>query len=238
MANGSYQITAVATAGGGSKSASLGTVVIDTVSPVITNVVFHRLSGEMDVYFQGNLSGLNLADLANGANYQLSATPLNSSIPVRKVIIPSRITVIPGAGANGIDEAIIKFNNGKPLRGGHYTIQVLAAGIADIAGNALDGRFYGSMPSGNGGSGSNFVAQITALPRKVLPPFPIQTGYAKPAGPVSNRSAARVNAVAKPRVINVVQSHQNANPTQGQTILLDEAIASVVSTKTQRHRRR
>jgi hypothetical protein len=185
-----------------------------------------------------NLSGVNLADLANGANYQVSATPLNSSIPVRKVIIPSNITVIPAAGANGIDEAIIKLNNGKPLRGGHYTIQVLAAGIADIAGNALDGRFYGSMPSGNGGSGSNFAAQITALPRKVLAPFPIQSGYAKPVGPVSNRSTARVDAVAKPRVINAVQSHQNSNPTQGQTRLLDEAIASLVSTKTQRHRRR
>jgi hypothetical protein len=234
MADGSYRITSAATAGGGTSSASLGTVMIDTVSPVITNVVFHRLSGEMDVFFQDNLSGLNLADLANGANYQVSATPLNSSIPVRKVIIPSSITVIPSA--NGIDEAIIKLNNGKPLRGGHYTIKILAAGIADIAGNALDGRFYGSLPSGNGGSGSNFVAQITAMPTKVLAPFPIQTGYAKPAGPVSNRSAARVDAVAKPRVINALKSHQSSNPAQGQTSLLDEAIASLVTTKTKRHR--
>jgi hypothetical protein len=209
------------------------------VSPVITNLVFHRLSGEMDVFFQGGLSGLNLADLSNGANYQVSATPLNSSIPVRKVIIPSSITVIPGAGTDGIAEAIIKLNKGKPLRGGHYTITILAAGIADIAGNALDGRFYGSFPSGNDGSASNFVAQVTAMPTKVLPPFPIQTGYAKPARPVSNRSAARVDAVAKakPRVINAVQSHQNSNPTEGQTSLLDEAIESLVTTKTKRHRR-
>jgi hypothetical protein len=76
------------------------------------------------------------------------------------------------------------------------------------------------------------------LPRKVLAPFPIQTGYAKPVGPVSNRSTARVDVVAKPRVINGVPSHQNANPTQGQTSVLDDAIASLVSTKTQRHHRR
>jgi hypothetical protein len=39
-------------------------------------------------------------------------------------------------------------------------------------------------------------------------------------------------------VINAAQSHQNSNPTQGQTSVLDEAIASLASTKTQKHRRR
>jgi hypothetical protein len=238
MADGSYQITAVATSSGGSTTASLGTIVIDTVAPVITNIVFSRLGGEMEVFYQDNLSGVNLTDLANGANYQLSAKPLNNSIPVKKVIIPTSISVNPATSANGIDEATILFNHGKPLRGGHYTIQILAAGITDIAGNSLDGRFYGSFPSGNGGSGNNFVAQITAFPRRVLGPFPIQAGYAKPSASVSNRSAARIEAVAKPRVINVVQSHGAANSSQSPTRLLDEAIAALVSTKTKRHHRR
>ena len=214
MTDGSYQITAVATNSGGSESASLGTVVIDTVAPVITNIVFNRLDGEMQVFYQDNLSGVSLTDLSNGANYQLTARPLNNKIPVRKVIIPTSISVIPAAGASGIDKAIILFNHGKPLRGGHYTIQIFAAGITDIAGNALDGRFYGKLPSGNGGSGGNFVAQITAMPRKVLGPFPLQAGYAKPGASVDNRSALRVERVAKPRVINVVRSQHHTHPAE------------------------
>lgn len=239
MADGSYQITAEATDLGGSSSASLGTVVIDTVAPVITNVVFRRRRDVMEVYFQGSLSGLDLTDLSNGANYQLSARPLNKHIPVRHVIISTSITLIAGGAGTDTEEAIVVFNHGKPLRGGHYTLRVLATGITDLAGNELDGTFYGSMPSGNGGSGGNFVAQITAMPRRVLGPFPIKTGYAKPVTSVASarkaHPAMHVHTLARPRVINVLKAGA-AGPRSDPSAahLLDEAIASLAGVKPDR----
>jgi hypothetical protein len=241
MADGSYQITATASnSGGASASKSLGTVVIDTVSPVITNVVFNRQRGEMDVYFQDGLSGINLTDLSNGANYQISANPLNNSIAVRKTIIPTSVTVIPAATATGVDEVIVTFNHGKPLRVGHYTFQVTGAGIHDVSGNMLSGQFYGSYPTGGTDPGSNYVAQITAYPRRTLGAFPIKSGYAKPKSIPAIRSQAQVEVTARSRSLHVVLSgtgHAVHWPYQGQAILVDQAIASLAGIKPKRRGR-
>ena len=40
------------------------------------------------------------------------------------------------------------------------------ASVQDIAGNHLDGEFYGSFPSGNGVNGSDFVAELQAVPQQ------------------------------------------------------------------------
>ncbi len=150
LPQGSYQITAKSTNASGNASLGLGTVVIDTTAPVITSVVFNRLRGELDVDFQDNLSGMFLPALANGASYQISARPLNNTTPVRNVILPTGVTVSPGATPTSVNEAVIVFNHGKMLNPGHYTVQVLASGLFDVAGNQLAGRFYGSYPTGNG----------------------------------------------------------------------------------------
>ena len=237
LADGSYRITARASNGGGIVSKSLGTVVIDTVSPVITDVAFNRLRGEMVFSFRDNLSGVFLPDLSNGANYQLSATPLNNQIPVLKVIIPTGVNVTPGAKSTAVDEAAVFFNQGIPLRGGHYTIQVSAAGITDVAGNGLNGRFYGSYPSGNPGPGSNYVALFTALPRRTLGAFPIQAGSAKPQAVPAIRSLARVETVAATRSISAVQAGRPVNrPGPGPANLVDRAIASLAGVESGRLR--
>jgi hypothetical protein len=212
--------------------------VVDTVSPVITDIVFNRLRGQMDVYFQDGLSGMSLADLSNGANYQISATPLNSHSQVRKVIIPTSVTVIPAPTATGIDEAIVTFNRGKVLAAGHYTIKVLAAGIADEAGNSLDGEFYGKYPSGHTDAGSNYVGQITAYPKKVLGAFPIESGYASPKAIAAARTSARVEAVAASRPSHPSQARVAAERTgPGHPDLVDRAIGSLVVAKHRGHAR-
>jgi hypothetical protein len=79
-------------------------------------------------------------------------------------------------------------NGGKYLRGGHYLITARSAsptdptGIQDIAGNALDGEFYGYFPSGNNYSGGDFVAEIDALHHKVYAPRTV-IGTATPVSP-------------------------------------------------------
>jgi hypothetical protein len=240
MPDGSYQITATASNSAGTASTSLGTVVIDTIAPVITNVVFRRLRGQMDVFFQDNLSGVFRPDLSNGANYQLSANPLNDQIPVRNNIIPTKVRVTPASTPNGIDEAAVIFNRGKVLNPGHYNIQVIAAGITDLAGNALSGRFYGSYPSGTGVSGGNFQAQITAFPNRVLGAFPMKTGYAKPTtSGKSNVAAAREQRRIKTPVVNVAKPGTGAadGSSQGRGQLLDLAIASLAGEKLSRRGR-
>lgn len=233
LAQGSYQVSAAASNSGGTVTMGLGTVVIDTTAPVITNIVFNRLRGELDVYFQDNLGGMFLPALSNGASYQLSARPLNSSIPVRKMIVPTSVTVIDGATPTSVDEAVVEFNHGKRLNPGHYTVQVLAAGMFDVAGNPLAGRFYGSYPSGNGAPGTNYVAQFTAFPARTLAAFPFQAGYARPKTPASGSTIPKVRvadaAVARTQVRSLARQagawsdHAKHDPAS----LIDQAIASL-----------
>jgi hypothetical protein len=42
--------------------------------------------------------------------------------------------------------------------------------VKDIAGNHLDGVFYGSFPSGNGINGSDFVAELSGYHNKIFVP--------------------------------------------------------------------
>jgi hypothetical protein len=229
MADGSYQVTATANSGGAVATTSLGTVVIDTVAPVITDVVFKRMGGEMEVFFQDNLSGVSLADLSNGGNFKISGTAVNGQTPVPRVIVPTSVSVTPAATSTGVDEAIIVFNRGKSLPAGTYTFRVIAAGITDVAGNHLNGRFYGTYPSGNLTVGGNFVAQITALANRVLGAFPIQAGFAKPKAVASVRTQARAEAVARIHPFHVPQAHAGVHrPDQGAVSQVDRALESLV----------
>ena len=77
LANGSYTVIAQAVDQSGGTNAqtqllpsgTTGPLIIDTVGPTVTNVVFARLSGSVYVTFQDNLSGLAMSTLVNGANY-------------------------------------------------------------------------------------------------------------------------------------------------------------------------
>lgn len=76
------------------------------------------------------------------------------------------------------------FNNGHVFRGGKYEVLINSGtgdtGIQDLAGNALDGNFYGSFPSGDGLPGGNFVATVSTFHRVVLPFVPSADGYVSP----------------------------------------------------------
>ena len=67
---------------------------------------------------------------------------------------------------------MLTINGGRPLRGGTYTLTIFSGagvrGVRDVAGNALDGEFSGTFPSGNGIPGGNFVAELDAIHRRVF----------------------------------------------------------------------
>ncbi len=190
LATGSYVITAVATDSAGFTISPTTTIVpnlvIDTAPPVITAATFDRFTDTLTVTYQDNLSGLALASITNSAFYHLSAQPLSSKVHVPKLLLPTAINFTPGATATDPITVSVVFNNGHTVRGGRYLIVIDSGsgdnGVHDIAGNALDGNFYGTFPSGDGLAGGAFAASIDTFHKNiVLPPVPFRDGYVPPS---------------------------------------------------------
>ena len=188
LAQGTYTITASATDQFGQTVAPTATItptlVVDTQPPVITALSFNRFDATLTVTFQDNLSGLDLASITNSAFYHISARPLASDVHVPKLILPTSISYTPGASPADPVVVSVVFNNGHTFRGGKYEVVIDSgtgdSGIQDVAGNALDGNFYGTFPAGDGLPGGNFVAAILTFHNKVLPYIPIADGYVPP----------------------------------------------------------
>ncbi len=186
LADGTYTITAEAVDSSGTVLATdaIGTVVINTVGPVVNSVVFVRGDATMTITFQDNLSGLDYASITNSAFYHLYAKPLSNKVPVKRYVLPTSITVTPGASGTTLETVTVQFYRGRELRGGLYFLVIDSGndnnGIQDVAGNAMSGNYYGTFPSGDGLPGGNFVAMIAAFHNKVFAPFPIKDGWVPP----------------------------------------------------------
>jgi hypothetical protein len=70
---------------------------------------------------------------------------------------------------------VAAINNGRSLRGGPYTLIVRSGGIQDVAGNALDGHFFGTFPSGDGAAGGDFAARLDSIHDVIFPPAPLNS---------------------------------------------------------------
>ena len=179
LADGSYTVIAQAQANDGVTTAQTqilpagteGPLVIDTLAPVVTDVVFSRLSGSVFVTFQDNLSGLAQATVVNAANYRLN------KLVGRKLgqILSTAITT---SGPTAPEVVKITVNGGRPIRGGQYLLRILPGGITDVAGNALNTAFYGTFPSGIGKPGSTFSAVLSAKHNQVSPLKPVSNAKA------------------------------------------------------------
>jgi hypothetical protein len=209
LADGSYQITASAVDQFGITTAgpinvlpntSQGPLVIDTVGPRIVGLQFDRLSGEVSVTFQDDRSGMLSQSLLDAANYTFNRRHLR----LPGTFIVTSLTQSGGATPTSPQTVAVQINHGKPLRGGFFSITVHAAsvlrrsGVQDLAGNALDGEFYGAgTASGNGVPGGDFVANLTAIHNTVKPPQTI-IGFPHPNDPTghfakSKRTGARTS---------------------------------------------
>jgi hypothetical protein len=238
LTDGSYTITveAVNSFGNVLATASLGTVVIDNVAPVITALSFNRFDDTVTVTYQDNLSGMDYASIANSAFYHLSATPLAKDVPVPKMLSPTSIRITPGATPTSPEVVSMVFNNGHPVRGGRYLIVIDSgtgdSGVQDVAGNALDGNFYGTFPSGDGLPGGNFVASVETFHKNIVRPFvPVKDGYVPPSAAVDPPA----RAAASKKAVKVVHSAVRvvSRPAK-QARVLNAAIASLYATKTAR----
>jgi Bacterial Ig-like domain len=188
LADGAYRITATAT----DQFLQTTTVapvtitpnlVIDTIGPKITDVFFDRFNGQIDVTYRDERSGMDQNTILDGINYFL--TKQHTRPPAFLVTDVSTL-----APLNPTDSqlVIVTINNGHALHGGRYTFTIYAAnvirtsGVQDVAGNSLDGEFYGTFPTGNNIPGGNFVAILDTIHHKIFPPAPTRTTAPPPRG--------------------------------------------------------
>ena len=193
LADGSYVISAIAVDQFGQTHSSDTTIVpslvIDTVGPKVTDVFFSRLTGQIQVMIQdfGGPDdagvGLNQTTLIDANNYTF-VNANHTRIGAEKVNV---ISVTPGT-TSGSQLVTLSINGGHYIPGGNWLLTVHSVtptnltGVQDIAGNALDGEFYGFFPSGNNQPGGDFVAELNAVHHIIFAPATV-IGRATPVSP-------------------------------------------------------
>jgi hypothetical protein len=212
LADNSYTITATAVDQFGKATttapvpiqtaANNGPLVIDTVGARVTGLTFDRLTGTLVFTFLDDRSGMLTQSLNDAANYVFNN---QRARPLGKYIVTSITTTGNPSGA-GPQNVTIIINHGRLLRG-FFQITALSkspekpSGIQDLAGNALDGEFYGAgSASGNGVPGGNFVANLNDFHHFVFPPFTV-IGFPHPNDPAGHfrpRSTSRAHGHHKP----------------------------------------
>ncbi|MDR3622460.1 MAG: Ig-like domain-containing protein [Paludisphaera borealis] len=206
LPDGSYTVYAQAFDHLGHTTSAVITVVanlvIDTVGPKVTNLVFDNRGGRVLVTFQdfggvnGTGVGLNFATIVDANNYRFAL--IKSAVKGFKPGAPwlaTGISAAPGT-AVGPQTATILINGGRGMRGGRYLFTVKSVdpanltGVQDLAGNALDGEFYSFFPSGNNHVGGDFVAELDAVHHRVYAPK-TTIGTASPVIPPGARGVDR-----------------------------------------------
>ncbi|WP_159452310.1 DUF4394 domain-containing protein [Singulisphaera sp. GP187] len=185
LADGTYSsIAAEATSRAGVTTSALimNRLIIDTVGPKVTDLILDRLSGRIGVAFQDDRSGLDQFGLVDGANYRFAGLVLVGARRNTPILITNASTTASN-NPTAAQSVTLTLNRGRQIRGGKFTFTVLSGGIQDVAGNGLDGDFYGFFPSGNNRPGGDFVAQVDSIHRVVSAPIPIQNGSASPLTP-------------------------------------------------------
>jgi hypothetical protein len=175
LPDGAYSIFAAATNVAGRfdtplvqllPAAGRGPLVIDTAGPKVASAALDPRTGKGRLTFQDGLGGLDPAALANPLNASLAAM---SATGATTPLLLTGLTVAPTTPAS-VAAVTLTFNGGRRLRAGSYVLTLTSAGLTDLAGNALDERFFVAFPSPGNPPGNNYVAQFTTDGRSVAPP--------------------------------------------------------------------
>ena len=196
-------------------NATQGPLVIDTTGPTVTGFQFDPVTGQFAITFQDNLSGLSAASLMDGANYVVTSTKNRTPLHVGKGFIVSDLSVTMATSSTGTDTVIGTIDGGRYLKGGLYTFTVLsggASGIQDVAGNGLDGDFYGYFPSGNGTPGGNFVARVNYIHGYGSRPLPESSSASPTVPPGTLGSRFRIRSIRISRNFELIKSTGASGP--------------------------
>ena len=196
LTDGTYTVVASAVGKNGVSTATLvlPPLVIDTVGPTVSSLRFDPLLGQLTAGLQDNLAGLDQRSLRDGSNFAFAKLRGGR---LGQYLVTS-LDVSPFTSGSAPQTVSIIVNGGRRIRGGRYALTILSGGVRDIAGNALDGEFYGYFPSGNRIPGGNFAARFDRVHRRISVPMPFQstaTPNTQPGAPgqpgvIGSRSAA------------------------------------------------
>ena len=237
LADGTYDIEAIATCKFGTQAetgfieSGSHPLVIDTVGPTITHfAVSNTLKGRFQVTYQDGLSGLVVSELVNGANYGVQRTTPKPE-PGQRFIVSSLGATVETTPTTPVTVTGSVFNGHYlVLRGGEFVFTISGSGITDVAGNALDGEFYGTFPTGDGHNGTNFKAEV--IIRQYTPSGPIPFTTANPSNP--GVPAVSPTALAP----KLKKPGLNAPPTSLPGVNTGEEVSSISTTSSSITRRR
>lgn len=169
LVDGAYRVTVSETAPGGFPTPPVNlvpangfapfTLIVDTAGPRVAELAFDPAARRITVVFQAPGSLFNLDSIQHSAHYTLVRA--NDPRQVRALSLATS-PAVSGFYTGAVAEVLTI--QGGPLRPGRYTFQVASGGVTDLAGNALDGEFRGTFPTGDGRPGGNFLATLT-VPR-------------------------------------------------------------------------
>ena len=143
-------------------------VTVDTVAPRVVGTFLSPRTGQVYSTFQDDRTGLAASTLANINNYGFSKLFFRN---VRDFLVTAA-TPLPAFAATDPQTVVIDIANNRRLPHARYLFAILAGGIADVAGNPLDGEYNGTYPSGDGFGGGNFLAQFNSNGRTLTPASP------------------------------------------------------------------
>jgi hypothetical protein len=141
LADATYAISARFSGGasGFGQVTPLTQISIETVAPRITAISYSRNTGKVTITFDAP-AGFNPAKLTNPAFYVARTKGANS--PLLKISGIQRVGM----------QVTFTVAKGRSHPSSFY-LDVVSGGIQDLAGNALDGEFNGTFPTGNGHPG-------------------------------------------------------------------------------------
>ncbi|HEX8204203.1 MAG TPA: hypothetical protein VF590_27240, partial [Isosphaeraceae bacterium] len=110
-----------------------GTAVIDTVAPAMSDAILWPRTGQIQVTFREDRSGLAQATLTSTSPYSLSRQMARRP----RAFAITGVRALPPSGPSGLNPVILATTGGRQFPGGRYLFTVLAGGVSDVAGNSL-----------------------------------------------------------------------------------------------------
>lgn len=144
LADGFYHFFAEALRPNGRSTGrvALGDLLIDTVAPRITDARLVRQAGRVVVTYHDDASGLEEGSVLNAANYAISHLPSRPRRPIAVTLVTTSSPVAPGA----VRTATLFLEDARGIGRRRLLLTIASGGVADVAGNALDGEFKAPYP--------------------------------------------------------------------------------------------
>ncbi len=221
LADGVYTIGVTATDASGQTVAVAYVpqqLVIDTVGPKVLSLQFNRKQGRIIVTAADDRSGLDQTALVDKANYHFGAYAPGH--PTTKSPYPmTSLSATPASLPTDRQTLTIAIDNGTALGSGRFLLTIDSAdgagtlsgnGLRDVAGNALDGEFYGYFGSGNNKPGGDFVIGLQGSQQKVFTTWQAPNGDASPKHPLGTPNAGKKHTVVVPHKSALKAAHAAA----------------------------